>query len=482
MIPEQPTAPDIYPIDRHFSNLSDVIEYFKIGNASAVREAYDVYRERFGPFVVRIATRMLPRLHQLADQGYVIASLSRDGDIYETAWRGLAPDRASAHCRRLAYSRLDGATMLADLKTNHGRNLADFEKFSRNEYDVPPANIAGAYARTTAYARAQGVPLGLPGSKVAILDMGFSGSIQEMWAAAFPETTFQGVYAFYGASRADPHPGTKRGYYANFPVGSLPGDRPLTELPDAPELMFACNWGFPVLEFTLNGPLTSANHAAKNTPVQHFRSGDPADFKVLNPLLVDARLKEPGVLSAVKTAAFLAVFDHARETARKQAAGMDWQGELDRASTAFLHDAFQWFRFGRTDDERLQWLLDTLVVRNDAELIECLHDDLARRNVSAEEASALWRRLADASSLAEKTSVVAEAKAGWVNKGGIAMRTATQGFAPAHQSPAKSAEIAFSLPRVGTEPIAPPNRASVDLQPRASVPDKGMQKAARLRP
>ncbi|UGQ10448.1 hypothetical protein LO772_26895 [Yinghuangia sp. ASG 101] len=464
---------------------------------SIVRDAYDVFRERYGPFVVGIAADMLPAMRDLAARGHVITFLGRDGHILASAVRGLDPEFFGDACREIVFSRVMGEEMLADLAENHGRSFPEYERFRRTAATLNPDTVPGAYERARDYVRAQGVPVGLPDSKVTVVDVCFSGTVQETLAAAFTETEFRGLYAFHAASSRDPHPGTKRGYAVDLPSGVLPDDRPLKEIPHDPALMFACNWGFPIWEFTLEGPMTSAERVAAGRPVQNLQSTDPHVLDNINPVLVDDRLDNRAALDAVKTVAHVAIHDYAREINEMRTAGADWRHEISEGSGEFMRDAFDWFRFGRTRDEKMQKLLDTLVLRDDAPLIQQVRAELAEKNISGEQSRQLWEQLAAARTLDAKKALVAAAQKTWTaqsSRPGELNRTSKpldpQGHAVPNESPAKNARPGLApVASHGAPPESPTptvNRgdSTVPLtsqrEHRGRHVDKGLQKSARL--
>jgi len=250
------------------------------------------------------------------------------------------------------------------------------------------------------------------GSKVALVDVGFSGTQQEILAAVFRKTKFRGLYAFHAASAKDPHPGSKHGYFLNLPSGELPDDRPLLEIPSDPSLMFACNFGFPIWEFTLEGPMTSVSGFAGRAPKQSFQSRDPHLFDNINPLVLDKRYTRGRTVDAVKESALLAVHDYAANVRDKEAVGASWRHETRQESARFQSAAFQWFKYGATSDEGLQTVLDSLVLRNDCKVIRSMRAHLSDSGVSLESAAPLWEKLWLADTLPKKQFLAAQVIAG----------------------------------------------------------------------
>ncbi|WP_149826082.1 hypothetical protein [Streptomyces tailanensis] len=205
------------PVDELYGQVADVHAAYGFTDPAqrqAVEDAYAAFREHSGPFMVSIAADMLDDLRSDVRQNpdRVIAFLGRDGHSLAAAVRGLDPEFFDRHCREVVVSRAVVDAALQDLEKNDGASFPEADAFRGARKKVDPADVDGSYQHLTHYLRASGVPMGLPGSSVTVVDTSFKGTVQELMSAAYPQTEIQGRYAFLALSPDDPHPEAKQGY------------------------------------------------------------------------------------------------------------------------------------------------------------------------------------------------------------------------------------------------------------------------------
>ncbi|MFC5724876.1 hypothetical protein ACFP1Z_32485 [Streptomyces gamaensis] len=394
------------PIERSYTSLTALHDAYGLTPAerAAVTEAYEVFRAHHGPFITSVAVQMLPDLHADADVGRTIVFLGRDGHSFAAAVRALEPGFFARHCKEAVLSRVVVDAALQDLETHRGERFPAVDGFRRTRNRVPPETVPGAYRHLTSYLRAMGIPAGLPGSTVTVVDSSFKGTVQELLSATYPQTDFQGRYAFFGASPADPHPGTKHGYVIDLPPERTAEGRglPFDELPDDPALTFASGVALSVIEDTLHGPLDTPLRISALGPEQPLQRSDGEPLMGFNPVVVPGRYRSPAVREAAKAAALLAVFDHAAETARRRDAGENCEHELMQARREFTRHVRAWIRRDTGADPALKTVLDSLVHRTEWPAIARLHSALASAGISEEAAAPLWQHFESLPTLHDK--------------------------------------------------------------------------------
>jgi hypothetical protein len=241
---------------------------------AAVALAYQVATEYTAPFIVEVVDAMLDDLYEKvhADPACRIMFVGRDGHSLALATANLAPDLFAVHCSEAIISRSAADMAIQDLERNSGRSFPELAGFRGTAWWINPDHVNGARRYLADYLQRNGIPVGVPGSSVVVVDTSFKGTVQELLAAAFPQTAFSGCYVFFGQAQSDPHPGTKRGYAAHR--GEASNGQPLQSLPDDPALTFSYIGAIEVVEYTLNGPLESPLRIGPDGPVQQRYQGE----------------------------------------------------------------------------------------------------------------------------------------------------------------------------------------------------------------
>ncbi|MER6124378.1 ABC transporter permease [Streptomyces sp. NPDC001795] len=402
------------PVDELYGHVSDVHAAYGLTDPAqrlAVEEAYAAFREHSGPFMVSVAAEMLDDLRSDVQQNpdRVIVFLGRDGHSLAAAVRGLDPEFFDHHCREVVVSRAVVDAALQDLEKNAGASFPQAEAFRGARKKVDPADVDGSYRHLTDYLRASGVPMGLPGSSVTVVDTSFKGTVQELMSAAYPQTEIQGRYAFLALSPDDPHPEAKKGYVFHQEPDAVWQGLPQPYLPEQSSQTFGNQDALGVIEETLHGPMGSPLNVTAQGPQQLPQQFDQQPLVGINPVVVAEQYRDPKVREAVKAAAVLAVHDSAVETARSRDLGRDWRGELRQARERFTDQVRSWVsRDGRTDG-RLTAVLDSFVRRVDKNVVKDLDRALKHAGVDQRAAEPLWKRFGELKSLDEKKQFLKDA-------------------------------------------------------------------------
>jgi hypothetical protein len=225
----------------------------------AVGDVYQVTRENTAPFVVKVTDDMLVDLHAEAERNpnLTVAFLGRDGHSLAITARRLDPGFYADHCREVVLSRSVVEAAVQDLEANAGKTFPEIADFRAAGRKVDPETVDGARQRLTEYLQTCGIPVGDPDSEVALVDTSYKGTVQELLTATYPKTSFQGRYAFFGASPHDTHADTKKGYALHLDAGHSEGGRPVSELPADERLTLSHQDAIGAIEETLHGPWTS---------------------------------------------------------------------------------------------------------------------------------------------------------------------------------------------------------------------------------
>lgn len=402
------------PVDELYSHVADVHAAYGLTDPAqrrAVDEAYSAFREHSGPFMVSVAAEMLDDLRSDVRQNpdKVIAFLGRDGHSLAAAVRGLDPEFFDRHCREVVVSRAVVDAALQDLEKNSGRSFPQAEAFRGARNKVAPADVDGSFRHLTDYLRASGVPMGVSGSSVTVVDTSFKGTVQELMSAAYPQTEIQGRYAFLALSPDDPHPEAKKGYVFHQEPDAVWQGLPQPYLPEQRSQTFGNQDALGVIEETLHGPMGSPRSVTAQGPQQLPQQLDQQPLVGINPALVAEQYRDPKVREAVKVAAILAVHDSAVEAARMRDAGRDWKGELQQARDKFTDQVRSWVsRDGQTDG-RLAAVLDSFARRVDKNVVKDLDKALKHAGVDQRAAEPLWQRFSQLKSLEEKKQFLKDA-------------------------------------------------------------------------
>ncbi|WP_406300036.1 ABC transporter permease [Embleya sp. NBC_00888] len=379
----------------NYSQLSDLLDAYQLPSqaGAAVDEAYEAFRQFHGPFITAVTAQMLPDLQRDAEAGRTIVFLGRDGHSFAAAAQALAPDFFAAHCRDVVLSRLVADAALLDLEAQRGAQFPEVEQFRFRKKQLPPEEIPGAFRQLTAYLRAAGIPIGHPDSAVTLVDSSFKGTVQELLTAAYPQTDFQGRYAFFGTAPFDARPHKKLGYVVHLSAEQTGEGRgvPLAELPADPALTFATQEAIYSIEDTLHGALGSPIGLSAQGPVQQPQRHDPL-LRGYNPLLVPDRFRSPMTREAVKAAALLAVRDAAVEAAAMRGRPEE-AGWLKQNREGFTSEVRKWIERSPQTDPRLKTVLDSFARRVDHKVISKLQDHLAARGIAERDALHLWEQV-----------------------------------------------------------------------------------------
>lgn len=370
----------------------------------AVDLAYEVFRRHHAPFVVSVAAQMLPDLRADVrdDPARRIVFLGRDGHSFAIATHTLDPQFFTRHCHDVVLSRVVVEAALQDLEVNTGASMPEVDGFRQVRGRVDPADVTGSYRHLTRYLRQAGIPIGLPGSAITVVDSSLKGTVQELLSAAYPATTFQGRYSFLSELPSDPHPGSKRGYVLHRGPDQDPYGDALVALPDDPSLTFASKEAISVLEDTMHGPQDTPRRITADGPAQIGQRDDPDTLGGFNPIVVHPDFRDPVVREAVKAVAFLAVYDTAVDVASRRDAGQPWTSELLASRQAFTAQVRAWVGEEPTVDPELKRVLDSFVRRADNPLVRQLTGMLQQAQMPPTQAETIWRRFAAAGSIEAK--------------------------------------------------------------------------------
>ncbi|MEV0198188.1 hypothetical protein [Nonomuraea sp. NPDC050691] len=375
---------------------------------NALEVAYNVVRANHAPYIVRCVEGMLPDLRADAAAGRAIVFMGRDGYNMALAARRLDPAFFDGHCTVALVSRKMAEAAVQDLELG-GRTFPELKGLRHMAQDVNPGDVSGAARRLTEYLQRSGVPVGREGA-VTIVDNGFRGTIQEMFAAMYPETSFTGRYMFFAQSPGDPHPGTKQGYEFHLDLDRSNGGSPLWDPlpPREVELTFQSNWALYAIEETMQGPMSSpARIGDDGHPVQVLERDSRNPTHGLNPVLVPKILTDPAVREAVLRINLVAVehcVDHIMELRSK---GDDWQGELDRGRDRMLSNVRAWIARGQPDPE-FAFMTGAFARREFGAPIFELASAIEQAGVSRQEERRVWESFERLSTREEKEAFVEE--------------------------------------------------------------------------
>ncbi|GGM23545.1 hypothetical protein ACFFX1_10480 [Dactylosporangium sucinum] len=394
--------------EQPYRRITDLAAGYRLDAAGrrAVETAYDVFRRHHAPFFVSVAAQMLPDLRADAAQGRRVAFLGRDGHGYAIAAQALDPVFFSRSCHVVVLSRVVVEAALQDLEVNTGGSYSQIDGFRGARGRVDPADVTGSYRHLTRYLRQAGIPIGLPGSTVTLVDSSLKGTVQELLSAAYPATAFTGRYAFLSQLPGDPHPGSKHGYVMHRGPDEVPHGDLLMTLPDDPALTFASKEAISVLEDTLHGPLDTPRRIIATGPHQIGQRDDPDTLGGFNPIMVDPAFSDPVIREAVKAAGLLAVHDAAVDAAARRDAGQPWTRDLLASQQRFTDQVRAWVGTGTTSDPDLNRVLDSFVRRADNPLVRQLAATLQQAQMPPEPAEQVWRRFAAAGSFEAKRALL----------------------------------------------------------------------------
>jgi hypothetical protein len=354
-------------------------------------DAYVVTYEFPAPLMVRIADDMLADLR--ADVGSRrtdrIVALGRDGHSLAIAMTRLDRQFVRRHVSNLVLSRALVENALQDLERHQGLEFPQVKGFRRVASRVDPADTIGGFRVLSDYLQAHRVPVGQPGSRVTVFDTSFKGTVQELLAAIYPETTFMGRYAFFGESPHDPHPGSKRGYEVHLTAAQSRQGRPFYVLPAEPSMTFAHQLALNSIEELLDGPMTTPARLGADGPAQTGQRNEPALLTGLSQGRVSPRLQRLRVREGVKVVNLLAVADCAQDAASLRDSGEDYRPALEAGARRYRAEVRAWIVGGKTDP-RLKEFLDSFVHRTDKQHVELLERTLARAQVPVSDRAAIW--------------------------------------------------------------------------------------------
>jgi hypothetical protein len=362
--------------------------------------------DHLAPFVVSAANDMLRDVQAevQANPARRIVFLGRDGHSLAIAARALHPPLYDRHCSEVVLSRVIVEGALQDLERNSGKSFPEISDFRKVSAKVNENAVAGARLRLGDYLQRNRIPAGQPGSEITLIDTSFKGTIQECLSAIFPQTAFSGRYVFFGASPHDRHADTKRGYVLHLGAADSNGGRPLADLPDDPELTFACQDAVAAVEETLSGPLSTPEQWGEGDPVQQASAGAVPDG--LNPLRVAHLYTDPGVRQAVQHINLVAVKQYADFRAQGRHRGelrVDAAMERARELGSQLR---AWIR--ETDpDPRLARMLDSFVRRSDKAEVSRLSSAIRSAGLEGENVRRVWEMYGREPTLDNKRAFVA---------------------------------------------------------------------------
>ena len=362
-----------------------------LADITTLRDAYLVAYQFPAPLMVRVADDMLADLRDDVAVRKVdrVVALGRDGHHLALAMGQLDGQFFRRHGSNVVLSRRLVENALQDLERHQGMTFPQLHAFRGAAPRVNPADTVGGLRVLTDYLHDEQVPVGRPGSRVALVDTSFKGSVQELLAAVYPETEFVGRYAFYGESPDDPHPGSKKGYEVHLSASETQQGRALDVLPADESKTFAHRVALHSIEKLLNGPMSSPERIGEHGPEQTSQRHDPEILRGLSRGRVSPRLRDPRVREGVKAVNLKAVADLARDVAVLGDDGGNCRDWLDDWAGRYRREIRAWIRGGSTDP-RLAEFLDSFVYRADNRQVEALQTTLDRGHVPDRDREAIW--------------------------------------------------------------------------------------------
>ncbi|GAM51263.1 hypothetical protein NSK11_contig00108-0001 [Nocardia seriolae] len=291
----------------------------------------------------------------------------------------------------VTLSRAVVETAVQDLENNSGHRFPEIDEFRGAKGKVRPESIEDAYHRLTEYFRDLDIPVGEPGSEIALVDTSYKGTVQELLSAVYPETRFEGHYMFFAESPADVHPGTKRGYALDLDREHSNKGLPVRELPAEPDLTFSHQDALGSIEEIMHGPLESPTGIGPDgLPEQQLQRHDTEPLEGLNPATIHDRFTDPLVREAAKRIALVPVAQIAHEISQMRAAGLDPRPTLQAGHDNYVEQIRSWISNDDRVDPNLHDVLDSFVRRGDKAQVRQLADLIEQAGLHPDEAARLW--------------------------------------------------------------------------------------------
>ncbi|WP_043732478.1 hypothetical protein [Nocardia asiatica] len=295
--------------------------------AQALLDSYQWAKTYLAPFVVKLVIDMAPALLNAVARNprAKIVFLGRDGFVFGYALSILLPKFYAAHCTTMYLSRSLVNAALRELEEYEGKSFAGIREFRKRA--AAESDPRGAWRRLTAYFIDQGIDIGAEGSEIHVVDTGLKGSIQEMLAAAYPQTRFFGHYAFYAESPADPHPRSKKGYALHLDVehGS-DGNAIRDGLPTDPGQTFLHHQAIVAVEGAVQGShLSPSSYGLNGKPLLTRQRHDASNLSGARLSLVDIQPADPQLREGIRSITVVGICQHARTLLlHASAAGPSW--------------------------------------------------------------------------------------------------------------------------------------------------------------
>ncbi|WP_433194479.1 hypothetical protein ACQP1G_37875 [Nocardia sp. CA-107356] len=375
---------------------------------ATVSKAFDAVRSHLAPAIVHATSRILEDCKELITKrpDTVVVFLGRDAHTMALAAQELDPERFARHCAEAPISRCLADSLVQDLETNADKSFPEIDNFRDARDDVDPDQIPGSRATMTRFLESRGIPVGIPGANIVLVDTSFKGSVQSLLSVTYPDVNFQGKYLAFSEAERDPHAASKQGYLLHQAVDgtvvshddAIPADLAAT-LSDKDTVL--------AIEQSLRGPYSKAERFGPDwTPEQHFEA-PPTDQ--INPLDVSPDYLENNARLAVMDANQMAVGDYAREIAQRRSAGQDVRAELAAAAEAGLRQVRSWATRSLTDtDPDLAEMMNSIVRRSDKHIVGALHGAIEASGLDPPRARDEWRRYQQLESLDAKQAFLTE--------------------------------------------------------------------------
>jgi hypothetical protein len=376
--------------ERVVRRLASLFEFDSPEKLKALQDAYEVTYKFMAPFMVWIADQMLIDLRKLVGENPTrrIVFVGRDGRSLAISIAELDPEFYGSYCSEVTLSRALVESALQDLEYNQGKSFPQLHGFRGAADKVSPVDRAGAMAALTDYLHDHEIPVGFASSHVTLVDTSYKGTVQELLAAIYPTTTFDGRYAFFAESPNDPHPGTKTGYGLHLNTAVSNGGIPTTNLPTDDSQIFSHQDALGSIEETLHGPKSSPKHIDAGHPYQiDLRMEiDPLDGLV--PTIVSPHLRDGKIRESIMQINLIAIRNYAKEKAEQRSLKMDYRTDLENSAQRYQTQIRSWIT-GATVDSKLREFLDSFVRRTDKKHASKLASAL-KNSLSPDQHTHVW--------------------------------------------------------------------------------------------
>ncbi|NUS74410.1 MAG: HAD family phosphatase [Corynebacteriales bacterium] len=307
---------------------------------NSLEESIGVIWDYHAPFLVETAIDMLKDMKAAVeeDPSTKVVFVGRDGTILGAIIQVLDEKFYKDHCENIVMPRKEAEKMLQDYEKIN-KTYHKLGQFRYQAGEVDPADVPGAFIRTTDYLAQNGFPAPDEPGSLILVDTSCKATVPVLLSQVYRHVKMQTFLIVFRESPDDPKPETRRGYALHHRLNQ-PATGKMVEGLSPEDARYASSPG-PVatLEHPITGPLGQVSGIRNGVPIQHPVGELDPKIRVSD---VSPGYRHPEALLTIKVSNLATIVSYAQRIKDKMDHGEPYQEELAAGSRRMMDAMMSW--------------------------------------------------------------------------------------------------------------------------------------------